>query len=80
MESGKRVAISEFSISFSHDEELLDLVGNTAQIFEFQRMRERVASGLHLKDVSKVTVSQVIAFLRELERQPKTAGIFPILL
>lgn len=76
---GKKVAISEFSISFSHDEELLDLVGNTEQIFEFQRMRDKVAGQLHLKDVSKVTVSQVIAFLRKLERQPKTEGIFPYL-
>ena len=42
-------------------------------------MRDKVAGQLHLKDVSKVTVSQLIAFLRELERQPKTKGIFPYL-
>lgn len=76
---GCKTTISEFSITFDQDDELLDLVGNTRQIFEFQTMRNRVAKDLKIGDVSKVTVSQVIAFFRELETKKVAEGIFPYL-
>ncbi|HBQ9986740.1 hypothetical protein ACUBJ7_17610 [Klebsiella pneumoniae] len=75
---GRDVAISEFKITFHTDDELLDLVGNAGHIFEFQKMRLKVAQHLDAKDVSKVTVSQVIDFLRALERDGQP-GIFPYL-
>lgn len=75
----QRTTISEFTITFHEDDELLDLVGNTRQIFEFQAMRTEVAKRLNLHDVSKVTVSQVIAYFRKLEGLAKTKGIFPFL-
>ncbi len=76
---GLKTTVSEFSIMFSQDDELLDLVGNTRQIFEFQAMRNRVAQNLEIRDVSKVTVSQVIAFFRKLETDKVAEGIFPYL-
>ncbi|HHR6317751.1 TPA: hypothetical protein ACS737_001228 [Providencia alcalifaciens] len=76
---GKKVTISKFTITFHEDNELLDLVGNVSQIFEFQDMREKVAEKLNIRDVSKVTVSQVIAFFRKLNEQTEFSGIFPYL-
>lgn len=74
-----QTAISKFSITFHNDNELLDLVGNTEQIFEFQKMRQKVARSMNIKDVSKVTVSQVIDYFRKIERRPGGAGFFPYL-
>lgn len=76
---GKKTTISKFTITFHEDNELLDLVGNTKQLFEFQEMREKVAGNLNIKNVSKITVSQVIAFFRKLNEQTKSSGIFPYL-
>lgn len=76
---GQKTTISEFTITFHEDDELLDLVGNTRQMFEFQTMRNRVANHLKVRDVAKVTVSQVIAYFRKLEGQPKSSGVFPYL-
>ncbi|ATF52676.1 hypothetical protein [Morganella morganii] len=76
---GKQVTISKFTITFHEDDELLDLVGNTRQICEFQKMRTQVAQKLDIKDVGKITVSQVIAFFRKLNKETKSSGIFPYL-
>jgi len=75
----KKTTISKFTIVFHEDDELLDLVGNTRQMFEFQTMRNRVANHLKVSDAAKITVSQVISFFRKLEEQDKSVGLFPYL-
>jgi len=77
--SEHKTAVSKFTITFHQDEELLDLVGNSNQIFEFQKMRVQVAKRLNIRDVSRVTVSQVIAYFRKLEGAQRTKGVFPYL-
>lgn len=75
----EKVTISKFTITFHEDDELLDLVGNARQIREFQKMRTQVAKKLKIESVSKITVSQVIAFFRELDKKTEFLGIFPYL-
>ncbi|MGP3038393.1 hypothetical protein [Serratia nevei] len=75
--SKHQTAISEFTISFHNDEELLDLVGNSRHIHEFGRMRQKVADSLKMKDLSKVTVNQIIGYFRKIERS--RSGFFPYL-
>ncbi|MDK6378379.1 hypothetical protein [Citrobacter freundii] len=69
--------ISEFTITFESKEELLDLVGNTQDILQFEEMRKQVVSTLTRMSALHVTVNQVISFFRELEERADLKGVFP---
>ncbi|WP_213672549.1 hypothetical protein [Raoultella ornithinolytica] len=74
---GKNVVVSEFEVKFESRDELLDLVGNARDIFEFEEMVDRAIRVLHGGDATKITVNQVISYFRELESDAEYAGIFP---
>ncbi|EIX1603174.1 hypothetical protein ABSL19_002009 [Escherichia coli] len=74
---GRNVVVSEFEVTFESRDELLDLVGNARDIFEFEEMVDRAIKVLHGGDATKITVNQVISYFRELENDAEYAGIFP---
>jgi hypothetical protein len=74
---GRDVVVSEFEVKFDSGDELLDLVGNARHIFEFEEMVDRAVKVLHGGDATKITVNQVISYLRELESDAEYKGVFP---
>ncbi|EJE4209116.1 hypothetical protein WOC12_00385 [Vibrio parahaemolyticus] len=59
--------IGEFDIKLCHETELLDLVGNVAHQFEFHNLKKIVLKTLPKEEQKKVTVHQIIKFLRARE-------------
>lgn len=75
--SGRASAISEFTITFQSNDELLDLVGNARDIRQFDQMRQKVANTLTEMSARHITVNQVISYFRELEGTAEFNGVFP---
>lgn len=74
---GRQTVISEFTITFESKEELLDLIGNTRDIMQFEQMRQQVAGTLTRLSALHITVNQIISFFRELEERAEFKGVFP---
>ncbi|MBY8006806.1 hypothetical protein KW471_00690 [Vibrio fluvialis] len=70
-------AIGQFSVTLCPKTELLDLVGNVDDQLEFVKYRDKVIDYLNVHHKNKVTVNQLVSYLRKKEEAAN--GFFPYL-